>query len=187
LPENVDKAYRPLLEAVSFAARVHDGQMRKDGRTPYVSHPVRVCLVLVEVFGITDRCAMMAALLHDALEDTTTDFDDLAEHFGANVASWAAALSKDKRLPEREREEAYLRQLSAVPWQVKVCKLGDIFDNLLDSPSTSRPQQARTLRNARRYLEALKPGLPTQAQAPWQTVNDLLVAIESRAGQAGEG
>ena len=181
MPDNPEKAYRPLLEAVSFAARAHEGQMRKDGRTPYVSHPFRVCLVLVEVFRIADRAALIAGLLHDVLEDTTTDFDDLAERFGVETASWAAALSKDKRLPEHEREDAYLRQLAAAPWQVKVCKMADVFDNLLDSPSTSREQQARTLRNARCYLKALETGLPSQAQTAWQTVNDLLVAVESRA------
>ena len=46
-----------LLEAVAFAARAHQGQIRKDGQTPYASHTFRVCLVLREIFGIADRQA----------------------------------------------------------------------------------------------------------------------------------
>src|SRR5216683_2353929 len=100
----LEQTYRPLLEAIAFATRAHQGQLRKDGRTPYVSHVFRVCLILRQVFGIDDSQALTAAVLHDTVEDTTTDFDDLEEKFGADVARWVAALSKDKRLPEKERE-----------------------------------------------------------------------------------
>ena len=82
---NLAGAYRPLLDAIAFAARAHHGQMRKDKQTPYVSHVFRVCLVLSEVFGINDQRVLMAAVLHDTLEDTTTDFDDLQERFGKDV------------------------------------------------------------------------------------------------------
>ena len=42
--KNIEQTYRPLLEAVAFATRAHQGQMRKDRQTPYVSHAYRVCL-----------------------------------------------------------------------------------------------------------------------------------------------
>src|SRR6516225_8090826 len=86
-----------VLNAIAFAARAHRGQTRKDGKTPYASHVFRVCLVLRDVFNIDDRPALTAAVLHDTIEDTTTDFDDLAETFGEEVAEWVAMLSKDKR------------------------------------------------------------------------------------------
>jgi (p)ppGpp synthase/HD superfamily hydrolase len=108
-----------LLEAAAFAARAHRGQLRKDGETPYVSHVFRVCLILDNVFDIRDRQVLMTALLHDTVEDTTTDFDDLEEKFGAEVAEWVACLSKDKRLPESEREKAYMKQLAKAPWQAR--------------------------------------------------------------------
>src|SRR5438132_913099 len=109
--------YRPLLDAVAFAARAHQGQMRKDGKTPYASHVFRVCLVLRHVFGIDDAHALTAAVLHDTVEDTTTDFDDLAKRFGEDVAAWVTALSKDKRLPDDKRETEYAARLAAAPWQ----------------------------------------------------------------------
>src|SRR4051794_24993753 len=97
-------AVQPLLDAIAFAARAHRHQLRKDGQTPYASHPFRVCLVLRHVFGIDDTKVLTAAVLHDTIEDTTTDNDDLSERFGPDVARWVAALTKDKRQPDEERE-----------------------------------------------------------------------------------
>jgi guanosine-3',5'-bis(diphosphate) 3'-pyrophosphohydrolase len=155
--------------------------MRKDGITPYFSHVFRVCLVVRHVFEIDDPSVMMAAALHDTVEDTRTDFDDLAERFGPDVAGWVAALSKDKRLPEAPREQAYAAQLSSASWQVAVCKLADIFDNLMDSIHTSTEQQAKTFQNARRYLTALHGRLPEPARNAWGLVSELLAAMEGSA------
>src|SRR5438445_4060137 len=123
MQRSLKNGYETVLEAVSCAARAHREQLRKDGETPYVSHVFRVCLILGYVFGIQDRQALMTALLHDTLEDTTTDFDDLEKEFGREVAEWVAYLSKDKRLQETEREKAYMKQLAKAPWQVRACKL----------------------------------------------------------------
>jgi guanosine-3',5'-bis(diphosphate) 3'-pyrophosphohydrolase len=180
-----EQAYRPLLEAVSFAARAHRGQLRKDGETPYVSHVFRVCLIVRHVFGIDDPQVLMAAALHDTVEDTTTDFDDVKEKFGDEVAGWVATLSKDKRLQEAEREELYIQRLTAAPWEVKVSKLADIFDNVLDSAHTQPQLQARTFKRSHLYLDALKRELPGQAQRPWQIVSELLAQVE--AGETGLG
>jgi guanosine-3',5'-bis(diphosphate) 3'-pyrophosphohydrolase len=178
MADTLETTWRPLLDAIAFAARAHYNQLRKDGQTPYVSHVFRVCLVLRDVFGITDPGALTTAVLHDTIEDTTTDFDDLAARFGVEIAGWVAALSKDKRLASVPREEAYCRQLAQAPWQVHVCKLADIFDNLMDSSTVSAPHRARTLENARRYLDALRPTLPAQASRPWQLVAQLYEEIK---------
>src|SRR3954470_3993396 len=111
-----------LLDAVAFAARARRHQVRKDGQTPYASHPFRVCLVLRHVFGIDDSRVLTAAVLHDTVEDTTTDCDHLTERSGSDVATWVAALTKDKRLPDDERERSYAAALVAGGWQVHVCK-----------------------------------------------------------------
>src|SRR5262249_50681669 len=98
MPDSLEGTYRPLLEAMSFAGRAHRHQLRKDGLTPYVSHAYRVCLTVRHLFDIDDSRVLMAAVLHDTVEDTNTDHDDVAEHFGKEVADWVALLSKDKRL-----------------------------------------------------------------------------------------
>jgi guanosine-3',5'-bis(diphosphate) 3'-pyrophosphohydrolase len=182
----LEQKYRPILEAIAFAARAHRGQLRKDKETPYVSHVFRVCLVLRDLFGIDDHRALMAAVLHDTVEDTTTDFDDLKEHFDAEIAGWVATLSKDKRRVWDEREAVYEKQLARAPWQVQVCKLADIFDNLMDVAHLPPERRARSFKNAQRYLDALKTNLHERAQKPWGLVAALLEEVkgawQERAG-----
>ena len=76
--EPATDARRLVLEAASFAARAHHGQMRKDNATPYVSHVFRVCLVVRDVFGFHDAATLTAALLHDV--------GHLVHHLGENPA-----------------------------------------------------------------------------------------------------
>ena len=166
--------HRTLLEAAGFAARAHRNQVRKDGQTPYVAHPFRVCLIVRHVFGIDDPEFLTAALLHDTIEDTTTDYDDLAERFGARVASWVAALSKDMRLPDDDREATYVAALAGAEPAVKVAKLADIFDNLTDIRHLSPAARARTAERSRRYLVALDANLPEVARRPVDLVRQLL-------------
>src|SRR5918993_990496 len=163
---NVSDPIDRLLSAASFAARAHRHQIRKDGQTPYVAHPFRVCLIVRHVFGIDDPEFLTAALLHDTIEDTTTDFDDLEERFGARVAGWVAALSKDMRLPDDDREAAYMTTLARAEPAVKVTKLADIYDNLTDSRHLSPAARARTAERSRRYLVALEAHLPEIAHRP---------------------
>ncbi|MBI3410573.1 MAG: HD domain-containing protein [Planctomycetes bacterium] len=166
--------YRTLLEAVSFAGRAHQGQLRKDKETPYACHPFRVCFIVRHVFGFDDPRMLSAALLHDTIEDTTTDFDDLEERFGAEIAGWVACLTKDKSLPEKEREQAYIAKLLEAPWQVQACKLADMFDNLMDLPALPPERRQHSLRRAEQYLAALKTRAAPQLQAPLKLVDELL-------------
>lgn len=164
----------PLLEAVAFAARAHCGQIRKDGKTPYASHAFRVCLILRDKFEVTNRAALAAALLHDTLEDTTTDFDNLAHDFGEEVAQLVVWLTKDCRLPEEQREAAYCQGLSKAPWQARACKLADIYDNLQDSRHLPAEHRGKTKKKARRYLDALAANLTPEAAPAWKIVDELL-------------
>jgi guanosine-3',5'-bis(diphosphate) 3'-pyrophosphohydrolase len=182
----LEATYRPLLEAVSFAARAHRHQLRKDGQTPYVAHVFRVCLILRHAFGIDDAESLMTAVLHDTIEDTNTDYDDVEEAFGDTVAQGAAALSKDKRLQEGPREKKYKKTLAAAPPHIKLCKLADIFDNLMDSEHTSDQLRQRTCKRSRAYLTALdSPALPPPVRRAWDVVERLLKEMERKWGVTG--
>ena len=177
-----DPALQRLLDAVAFAARAHRTQLRKDNATPYHSHVFRVCLIVRHVFGIDDPAVLTAAVLHDTIEDTTTDFDDLEERFGPEVAGWVALLSKDKRMRDDERERAYCDNLRAAPWQVKLCKLADLYDNITDSAFLTPDKRPRTYQRSRRYLDALAaPDLPPPVQRAFQTVAALLERFQAGA------
>jgi (p)ppGpp synthase/HD superfamily hydrolase len=129
-------------EAAAFAARAHRHQLRKDGRTPYVSHVMRVALTVTQVFGCDDPVVLAAALLHDTIEDTTTDYDDLAERFGEDVADCVAALTKNMTLPEEEREREYDGRLAKADWRARLVKIADVYDNFCDVESWPKERQA---------------------------------------------
>ncbi|MCA9299128.1 MAG: bifunctional (p)ppGpp synthetase/guanosine-3',5'-bis(diphosphate) 3'-pyrophosphohydrolase, partial [Phycisphaerales bacterium] len=90
--------FEMFQRAASFAARRHRHQLRKDGHTPYVAHVYRVAMTVRHVFGCDDLATLAAAVLHDTIEDTDTDFDDIEEAFGTEVALLVAALTKNMLL-----------------------------------------------------------------------------------------
>jgi (p)ppGpp synthase/HD superfamily hydrolase len=165
------------FRAASFAAQRHKHQFRKDKETPYVSHVFRVCLVVRHVFGFNDTRMLATALLHDTIEDTNTDYDDIADEFGHDVARWVAALTKETRLPDDEREVKYMAGLADAEWQVKACKLADIYDNLGDSASLSTESRKKTVVRSRRYLDSLSNPLPEEIREAFRLTEARLAQV----------
>lgn len=163
---------RPLWQAASqIAARAHCNQFRKDGCTPYVSHPVRVALTIALVFGHTEETTLAAALLHDVIEDANVDYDEIATVCGAQTADLVAAMTKDMRLVEHERERAYDEQLARAPWQARLIKLADVYDNFTDAKAS--PKQSRKMREKVERALKLAEGEP-QLENAASIVRDLL-------------
>lgn len=162
MPDPGPQALDLLLRAISFAGERHDGQMRKDGKTPYFAHPVRVMTIAAQVLGVTDPEVLAAAVLHDTVEDTDTDRDDIASRFGERVAGIVIHLTKDRRLPEAEREDRYFASLADAPVEVKLCKVSDTIDNLIDSRGLSPAHRTKTLGKARRLVGTLDGRLPSE-------------------------
>jgi guanosine-3',5'-bis(diphosphate) 3'-pyrophosphohydrolase len=134
--------------AAAKSALAHLHQIRKDGVTPYAAHPARVALTLAVVFGVTDETILAAAYLHDVIEDCDVDYDEVREEFGAEVADLVAVMTKDKRVIEPEREAAYEQQLRAGPWQGRLIKLADVYDNLADADRGGQPKLLGKARQA---------------------------------------
>lgn len=149
-----------LLRAASFAARKHHGQTRADNRTPYFAHVARVTLVLAHAFGVDDEEVLTAALLHDTLEDTATDYDEIAALFGARVADYVVLLTKNIMLPKKAREEDYVRRLSDAPEPVMIAKMADLYDNL--SARVHTPKLHKTAATAERLLKVFSKRLETR-------------------------
>lgn len=149
-----------LFEAIRFAIERHAGQLRRDGRTPYVVHPLRVCLRLALEGKVTDQEVLSAAVLHDLIEDTPTDYEDIEERFGKRVADMVAALSKDMRLPKPERTRAYLDVLSRQPAEVLLIKLFDVYDNLSDVETLPARERQQILEEKEKELPELLASAP---------------------------
>jgi guanosine-3',5'-bis(diphosphate) 3'-pyrophosphohydrolase len=164
--------------AAAMAARAHRDQLRKDDRTPYVAHPFRVALTVAVLFGCTDETVLAAAVLHDIIEDSTIDYDDLLESAGPEVADLVAALSKDPRLVEPEREVAYDRQLADAPTAARLIKLADVWDNLQDAETAD--SRRKLLGKARRALDL------AAGEAELERACDLVRALVERVERETE-
>lgn len=151
-----DEMLTILLEAYSFGARAHRHQVRKDFETPYFSHPCRVAFIVQYVFRVTDPVTLISAVLHDTIEDTTTDHDDVSEKFGTEVANIVALLSKDKRLTHDDRESQYVASILKADDRVKTIKLADTLDNLIDSRHLTSEQRAKTVAKATHLLRLIE-------------------------------
>ena len=151
-----------LAAAEQFAAWKHRHQFRRDGVTPYADHPRAVRDILKKELGVSDVDVLAAALLHDTIEDTATDYDEVLERFGRRVADLVAALTKDNRLPEARREKAYFAQLARAPRDAKLCKIADTLHNCRDTDGAHRPKafgKARRLLRTFRASKGLGPAL----------------------------
>jgi len=171
-----------LLKAASYAARKHSDQKRADGMTPYFAHVARVTLILRQLFEVSDLDVLTATLLHDVIEDTNTDHDEIADIFGPRVAKYVILLTKNKMLSKRLREKDYERKLRGAPEQVQIAKLADAFDNLSDRVgSTKLP---KTLETAKKWLVIFKPTLRTlSGKRAHRMVSKLVTDIEKGYGR----
>ncbi|MCS7270645.1 MAG: hypothetical protein NZ703_06125, partial [Gemmataceae bacterium] len=96
------------------------------------------------------------------------------------IASWVAALSKDTRLPEAEREARYCQQLQNADWQVQLLKLADMYDNLCDAHRLEPARRLPVLAKIRRYVEVLRPVAATSpaTREAFRHVEQALVQFE---------
>lgn len=129
-----------ILQAVEFAEKKHRGQTRKNTEeTPYIIHPLSVARTIAEIGGVTDTDILVAALLHDTVEDTATVHEELVELFGVTVADLVAEVTNDKSLPKQERKERQVEHAAHISSGAgciklgdKICNCGDVID---DPPS----------------------------------------------------
>lgn len=128
-----EKDFSLFLKALNFAAEKHRLQKRKDAsRTPYFNHPLQVATVLYEVGGVRDIQILIAALLHDTLEDTDATAEELAEQFGDKVAGWVKEMSDNKSLPYQERKRLQVEHAGHISREAALVKIADKSCNVAD-------------------------------------------------------
>ncbi|MFM2136035.1 MAG: hypothetical protein RL021_1435 [Bacteroidota bacterium] len=121
-----------LLEAVGFAADKHRFQRRKDEHaTPFINHPIKVACRLTAA-GESDVILLMAALLHDTIEDTETTAEELAMKFGREVADLVLELTNDKHLSREEQRQQQLLRARHRSERARKIKLADKICNVYD-------------------------------------------------------
>lgn len=128
-----EKQIEEIYHAYLTAAMGHEGQKRFTGE-PYITHPVAVACILAEIQ--MDKQSIMAALLHDVIEDTEIDKETLAEEFGEQVAELVDGVSKLTQIEFRTRAEAqaenFRKMVLAMAKDIRVIivKLADRLHNM---------------------------------------------------------
>lgn len=154
LPEEQIKR---LKQAYFVARDAHEGQLRSSGE-PYITHPVAVACILAEMR--LDYETLMAALLHDVIEDTPATYHDMEQLFGKSVAELVEGVSKLDKLTFRDKKEAqaanFRKMIMAMVQDIRVIliKLADRTHNMRTLGSL-RPDKRRRI--ARETLEIYSP------------------------------
>ena len=152
-PEDVEL----VQKAYVVAREAHEGQTRSSGE-PYITHPVEVTQILASMR--LDHETLMAALMHDVIEDTDFSQDDLAEIFGETVAELVEGVSKLDKLSFKDKKEFqaenYRKMIMAMTQDIRVIliKLADRTHNMR-TLGALRPDKRRRI--ARETLEIYAP------------------------------
>jgi GTP diphosphokinase / guanosine-3',5'-bis(diphosphate) 3'-diphosphatase len=146
-----------IREAAEFGASAHKGQKRLSGE-PYIAHPVAAASILADLH--LDADTIIAAILHDVIEDTPTPKDQLAARFGADVAELVDGVTKLDQIKFKSREEAqaesFRKMLLAMVRDLRVIlvKLADRTHNMRTIEAMA-PARRRAI--ARETLEIYAP------------------------------
>ena len=144
-----------LLAAIGFASRKHSTQCRKDvDASPYINHPIAVAHVLADTGGITDVITLMAAVLHDTIEDTETTPGELEAQFGRTVRKVVEELTDDKSLDKAVRNQLQVDHAPNLSGRAKAIKLADTIANVQDVMENPPPDWSAGRRTE--YLEWTK-------------------------------
>jgi len=121
---------KPIDFAINYAKKAHAGLVRKYTNVPYLSHPVAVAGLVASVTD--DREMIIAAILHDTVEDTETTFADICQYFGRNVMLLVNDLTDisgpgdGNREARKNIDRLHIKQASP---RAKTIKLADLIDN----------------------------------------------------------
>lgn len=144
-----------LLASIAFAAHKHRDQRRKDAAaSPYINHPISLANVLANEGGVDDERVLIAAILHDTIEDTETIEQELVREFGQEIAGIVMEVTDDKTLPKAERKQKQIDHAATISRRAKLVKLADKICNLRDVAST--PPSTWSLQRRQEYFDWAK-------------------------------
>ncbi len=172
---------RELRRAYKVAYRLHDGQLRKSGE-PYITHPLAVAQILAEL-GM-DTTTLVAALLHDTVEDTSYTMDELRTDFGGEVALLVDGVTKFERaFYGAEAEVHTIRKMivaAGTDVRVLIVKLADRLHNLRTLDARSAGSRVRIARATQDVLIPLCDRLGIQVLKR-ELEDSVLAAVEPEA------
>lgn len=152
--------FAKLLSAASFAADKHRYHRRKDKEeTPYINHPIDVAKVIATIGNVNDTDILIAAVLHDTVEDTDTTPEEIEAQFGARVRELVDEVTDDKSLSKSARKQAQIEHASHLSKDAAIIKLADKLCNCRDiierPPAWEHERKLAYFEWARQVIEQL--------------------------------
>ncbi|HKP69259.1 MAG TPA: HD domain-containing protein [Pyrinomonadaceae bacterium] len=172
-----------ILDAASFAAVKHKDQTRKGNGQPYINHPLEVANILATIGGVDDDDMIIAALLHDTVEDTDATFEDLEKKFGPRITGFVRELTDDKSLPKQDRKRLQVEHAPHMTHEAKQIKLADKISNIRDV--TDNPPPHWPIERRREYVEwgeRVVAGLRGSNQKLEKLFDDLVATAREKIG-----
>jgi guanosine-3',5'-bis(diphosphate) 3'-pyrophosphohydrolase len=161
------KEWIKVLRAADAAARWHFHQRRKGAaKEPYINHLLEVATLVAEATEGKDPNLVIAALLHDAIEDCEVPKKLIAETFGTDVADLVVEVTDDKTLEKDERKKRQVESAHKKTDRAKVLKLADKTSNLRALVSSPAPdwsvrRRIEYIEWARKVVEGLRGASPS--------------------------
>jgi len=122
-----------ILRAIRFSAEKHNDQRRKDAKSsPYINHPIEVAEILWRVGEVRDEILLVAAILHDTIEDTNTTKEEIETEFGKEVLMLVLEVTDDKSLPKQTRKQLQVEHAPHKSERAKLLKIADKINNIRD-------------------------------------------------------
>jgi guanosine-3',5'-bis(diphosphate) 3'-pyrophosphohydrolase len=152
-----------IARAVQFATGHHGDQRRKTG-VPYLEHLLEAVQILVQGAGVRDPDVLVAAVLHDVVEDTACTLDEITAAFGPRAAELVSWVTMPERGPGEDAaavREAYLRRLRLAPDDAILVKLADRMSNVQTLRNLT-PDRQRAY-----YAQTVEYIIPLTAAQPW--------------------
>jgi (p)ppGpp synthase/HD superfamily hydrolase len=186
-----------VLKAADAAARWHVHQRRKGAaKEPYINHLLEVGLLVADATKGKDPNLVIAALLHDAIEDCEVPRELIAATFGSDVADIVAEVTDDKTLEKGERKKRQVEDAHKKTDRAKILKLADKTSNLLALAASPPPdwsvrrkmEYVEWARNVAKGLRGVSAKLETQFDDAAQAAERSLVpgAVGATRKNAGE-
>lgn len=149
------RAVQDVLKAAHFAAESHSGQRRKGAAAePYINHLIEVAELVSSALSEPDTNLVIAALLHDTIEDAGVTKEELIQTFGADVAELVVEVTDDKALPKAERKRLQIVNAPKKSVRAQVIKLADKISNV--RAILSSPPADWSVQRKREYFEWAK-------------------------------
>lgn len=121
-----------MIKAIVFAAEKHKYQRRKGNNDiPYINHPLKVSQILSDC-GEEDEELLIAAILHDVIEDTDATEDEIIKEFGKGVCDLVLEVTDNKKLPHFLRKKLQIKSAPGLSVKAKKIKIADKICNIRD-------------------------------------------------------